>query len=156
MGLNNLFYIIGGGFQRLPETAFVIIANNKMLPPIRVLLEASSPRKSQTQTGPSTTSAKDNKVKSAADKALEPIVYSTSPPPTWNIPIENDMAISRKESDSDCFKNKQIKKVIIIAKQPDKNTEGSISSSFPHRSATEKMAKPIAEPNAARLPINEN
>ena len=94
MELNNRFYIIGGGFQRFPDTAFVIIANNKTPPPIRVLSEASSPRKSQTQTGPRTTSAKDNKVKSAADKALEPIVYSTRPPPTWNIHIEDDMATS--------------------------------------------------------------
>ncbi len=94
MELNNCFYIIGGGFQRFPDTALVIIANNRTPPPISVLLEASSPRKSQTQTGPRTTSAKDNKVKSAAYKDLEPIVYNTSPPPTWNIPIENDMAIS--------------------------------------------------------------
>ena len=53
------------------------------------------------------------------------------------------------------WKNIQKKKVIIIAKQPDKNTDGSISSSLPHLNAIEKIAKPIADPNAARLPVNE-
>ena len=128
---------------------------NKILPPTRVFLEATSPRKNHTQTGPRTTSANDNRVKSAADSVLDPIVYSTRPPPTWKIPIENDMPISCDEIKRDCFKNKQIKKVIIIAKQPDKNTDGSISSFFPHLNATEKMAKPIAEPNAAKLPVSE-
>ena len=82
-------------------------------------------------------------------------MYSTRPPPTWNTPMHNEMLVSLNESTSDSFKNIQKKKVIIIAKQPDKNTDGSISSSLPHRNAIEKIAKPIADPNAARLPVNE-
>ena len=135
--------------------AFAVMASNRILPPIRVFFEAISPIKNHTQTGPRTTSANDNRVRSAADKVLEPMVYNTRPPPTWNTPMLNDILISLIESASDSFKNIQKKKVIIIAKQPDKNTDGSIASFLPHLNATEKIAKPIAEPNAARLPINE-
>ena len=147
--------MIGGGFQRFPEIAFAVIASNRTLPPISVFFEAISPRNNHTQTGPKTTSANDNRVRSAADKVLEPMVYSTRPPPTWNTPMHKDILVSLNESTSDSFKNIQKKKVIIIAKQPDKNTDGSISSSLPHLNAIEKIAKPIADPNAARLPVNE-
>ena len=44
--------------------------------------------------------------------------------------------------------------VIIIPKNPDKNTAGSISSDFPHRKVIVKTAKPNADPNAAKLPLN--
>ena len=131
------------------------MASNRTLPPISVFFDAISPRNNHTQTGPKTTSASDNRVRSAADKVLEPMVYSTRPPPTWNTPMHNDILVSLNESTSDSFKNIQKKKVIIIAKQPDKNTDGSISSSLPHLNAIEKIAKPIADPNAARLPVNE-
>ena len=65
---------MGGGFLRFPVSAFAAIAINKILPPTRVLLDATSPRKNHTQNGPRTTSAKDKRVKSAAFSVLEPIV----------------------------------------------------------------------------------
>ena len=45
------------------------------VPPISVRKEASSPKNSQTQKGPSNTSAKDSKVSSAAGTTREPSVY---------------------------------------------------------------------------------
>ena len=41
----------------------------------------------------------------------------------------------------------------MIAKRPDRNTAGSISPVRPQRNATVKIAKPKADPSAAKLPL---
>ena len=64
----------GGGLRRAPDKALPAIAPKRIVPPIKVLVVAVSPSISQTQTGPSTTSASDKSVSSAAGTVREPIV----------------------------------------------------------------------------------
>ena len=61
--------MIGGGLFRLPDTALPAIAATSTPPAISVLRVAVSPRKSQTQSGPSRTSARDRRASSAAGGA---------------------------------------------------------------------------------------
>jgi hypothetical protein len=66
--------VIGGGLRRLPDSAFPAIAASKTRPPISVLRLAVSPRKSQTQSGPSRTSANESSASSAAGRLRDPSV----------------------------------------------------------------------------------
>ena len=59
-----------------------IIAINNIKPPIKVSLDAPSPKNIQTQIGASNTSQSDNKVSSAAGTVLDPTVYKINPIPT--------------------------------------------------------------------------
>ena len=61
-------------FVSFQINAFPIMATKSSAPPIRVYAEASSPKNSQTQNGPSKTSARDSNVNSAAGSVREPNV----------------------------------------------------------------------------------
>ena len=65
---------MGGGFRRLPDSALPAIAASRTAPQIRVLTDAVSSKINQTQSGPSSTSAKDSRASSAAGRLREPNV----------------------------------------------------------------------------------
>jgi 3'-phosphoadenosine 5'-phosphosulfate (PAPS) 3'-phosphatase len=65
---------IDGGLRRLPKTALPAIAISRTAPPTSVLRLAVSLSKSQTQSGPSRTSASESKASSAAGRLRDPRV----------------------------------------------------------------------------------
>ena len=78
----------------MPDKALLPMAANKIKPPIKVFALGASPRNRKTQSGPSKTSARDNRASSPAGRLRDPRVYNIRPAPTWKTPIPREIKLS--------------------------------------------------------------